>query len=488
MKTYFFTYLGSLILALLITPAVIWFAHRFNFLDMPGIRRVHSKPIARFGGIAIFISTMALVILVIFLKNFIGETFRSVTVKVVVLLSGSAFMFLVGLYDDTKGLRARYKLIAELTAAVLICSFGIRVHSIIIPDLFTIDFGLVGSWALTIFWIVGITNAVNLIDGLDGLAAGISAITCVIIAILAILFNETIMAILMLALAGSLCGFLFFNFNPAKIFLGDCGSLFLGFTIASSSVLCITKSHTLVGLALPILVLGIPIFDTFCSMLRRFLDRRSMFAPDRAHFHHRLLDLGLDHKHVVIVAYAATIIFAALGSFLIISRSFSSIAIFVCVLVLIILLFRLVGSVRLGETIEKLRQKYAISSQIKEEIGHFENIQLLFREVKTFDDWWKASCLAAEKMNFVSIRLPLSNRNDKEQILTWQTKTDLSKPGDLIHMTIPVKDRRKGKTLRMEIKVLSINSMESASRRASLFTRLIDNHNIATLSNKAGNN
>ena len=142
------------------------------------------------------------------------------------------------------------------------------------------------------------------------LQQGISAIACGVIAILAIHGGQAVMAVLMLALLGSLCGFLVFNFNPAKIFMGDCGSLFLGFTIAFSGVMCASKSSALVGLALPILALGIPIFDTLFSMLRRFLERRSLFSPDRSHFHHRLLALGLKQRHVVVVSYAVTCLIA----------------------------------------------------------------------------------------------------------------------------------------------------------------------------------
>ena len=248
MKTYLFVYLGSALLALAITPIVIWFARRIKAFDAPGIRKVHSNPVPRIGGIAIFISAMLLILPVLLLPNTVGKEFRDMKLQIIALLMTATFIFIIGFIDDIKGMRARIKLIAQLLAAIIICTVGIRIKSVAVADGLTINFSWF-SWPLTLFWIVGVTNAVNLSDGLDGLAAGISAIACGVIAILAIAGGQVVMAVLMLALLGSLSGFLVFNFNPAKVFMGDCGSMFLGFAIASSSVLCANKSSALVGLA-----------------------------------------------------------------------------------------------------------------------------------------------------------------------------------------------------------------------------------------------
>ncbi|HEW78408.1 MAG TPA: undecaprenyl/decaprenyl-phosphate alpha-N-acetylglucosaminyl 1-phosphate transferase, partial [Phycisphaerales bacterium] len=295
MNTYVLVYLCSWLLALLVTPIVIRLARRFKMVDSSDIRKVHSRPVPRIGGVAVFVPMMVLTISVLFLNNDIGDKFHGIQPKIIVLLSAAAFMFLVGLIDDIKGLRARVKFLCQLAAAITVCAFGIRITSIAVSDWFTLNLGWF-SWPLTLFWIVGVTNAVNLIDGLDGLAAGISAIACGVMVVLALYFGQPVMAVIMLSLCGALTGFLFFNFNPAKVFMGDCGSLFLGFTLASASVMCATKSHAIVGLTLPIIALGIPILDTLFSMLRRFLERRSIFSPDRSHFHHRLLALGLHQR------------------------------------------------------------------------------------------------------------------------------------------------------------------------------------------------
>jgi len=482
MKTYLSVYLGSLFLALVITPVIIWLARRLKAADHPGARTVHKKPVPRIGGVAIFVSMICITIAVLFLSNVIGDTFRGILPELIVLLSAAGFMFFVGLIDDirTKGLRARIKFLAQLAAAIAVCAVGIRVKSVAVADWLTIDFGWF-SWPLTLLWIVGITNAINLSDGLDGLAAGISAIVCGVIAIFAIYSGQVVMAVLMLALLGSLTGFLFFNFNPAKIFMGDSGSMFLGFTIASSSVMCATKSSALVGLALPVLVLGIPIFDTLFSMLRRFLERRSMFAPDRSHFHHKLLDLGLKQRHAVIVIYAVTLLAAGLGMFMMVTRNTNSLVIFLCILLLLLLVFRVVGSVRLRETIAGLREKYAVGRQMKEEVRSFESLQLLFRRAKTLEQWWQALCLAAEKMDFLSIKLPLTGSDKTPRVLTWQRDGNEADSPETVKMKIPIREIKAGSGCSLEVDVNVNGSLESVGRRTALFSRLLDEYDIADL-------
>jgi len=474
MKTYLTVYLSSALLALVVTPVVIWLARKLNAVNRPDVRTVHSKPIPRIGGVAIFVSATALVLCVLLLPNVVGQRFRIIKPQLVVLLSAATFIFAVGLIDDLKGLRASIKFLAELAAALIIYAIGIRIKSVAVADWLTIDFGWF-SLPLTLLWIVGITNAVNLSDGLDGLAAGISAIACGVIAILAIQGGQVIMAVLMLALLGSLSGFLVFNFNPAKIFMGDCGSLFLGFTIASASVLSSMKSSALVGLALPMLALGIPIFDTLFSMLRRFLERRSVFSPDRSHFHHHLLALGLNQRHVVIVAYAVTCLFAGLGLFMMVTRSINTLVVFLCILLLLLLVFRVVGSVRLRETIFGLQKKYEFSSRRRREQMNFEQAQLYFRNARTFNDWWQAVCEAAKRMDFAWVSLKTMDEDGAERTEVWRLAD--SEPPDkseVVVMNVPVRNHGLAGAMEFEIAILVNGSLESAGHRATLFSRLLD--------------
>jgi len=514
MESYLCVYLGSAFLALVITPVVIFLAGRINALDLPGTRNIHSRPIPRIGGVAIFTSTISLVLAALLLQNAIGTAFRNILPKVIVLLSGSAFVFVVGLIDDIRGLPARIKLLAELAAAMAVCAVGVRIVSLTIADWLTLNLGWF-SWPLTMLWIVGITNAVNLSDGLDGLAAGISAIACGAIAVFAVYSGQVVMAILMLALLGSLTGFLFFNFNPAKVFMGDCGSLFLGFTISAASVMCLAKpalsgvegSATFVGLALPVLALGIPIFDTLLSMLRRFLERRSLFSPDRSHFHHRLLDLGLAQRHVVVTIYLVTLLSAGLGLFMMVRQDIGSLIVFGCVLLLIVLLFQAVGTIGLRETLIGLQEKYVLTQRQKQERATFEHLQLQFRQVRNFDQRWLAICEAAQQMNFVWVCLKTSYEDGRINTTVWRTPSVIPPPargqacpcegprfagtqrrGNLSHIvtvTLPFGDGQTGVWQELEIAIWAGGSLEAAGHRATLFSRLIDEHNTVALPGSA---
>jgi len=475
--TYLCVYLGSLVLALLVTPVVIWAARRIKAVDRPGIRTVHMLPMPRIGGVAIFLSAMALIILVIFVHNSIGQAFWAARLQLVTLLGSATLIFAVGLVDDLKGLRARVKVMAELLVALVLCLVGIRISDIALTDQWVLH---LGGWGcvLTVLWVIGITNAVNLSDGLDGLAAGISAVACGVIAVLAIHGGNVVMAVLMLSLLGSLSGFLFFNFNPAKIFMGDCGSLFIGFTIASASVMCMTKSTALVGLALPALALGIPIFDTLFSILRRFLERRSIFAPDRSHFHHKLIELGLKQHHVVLIIYGMTLLSAGLGMFMLVTRDSGALIIVFCILLLLLLVFRVVGSVQLRQTVAALKEKYQMAGQHRQYQVGFEQAQLHFRSVRTPEQWWAAVCNAAERMDFAWVSVKTTKKDGSIDTEVWRmagSEPDLSK---LVIMTVPFKSSRAETSHEFELAICVNGSYESAGHRATLFSRLIDEHSI----------
>jgi UDP-GlcNAc:undecaprenyl-phosphate GlcNAc-1-phosphate transferase len=289
------------------------------------------------------------------------------------------------------------------------------------------------------------------------------------------------MTVAMLSLLGALSGFLVFNFNPAKIFMGDCGSLFIGFYIAASSVLNVSKINTFVSLALPLLALGIPIFDTLFSMLRRFLERRSLFAPDSSHFHHVLVAFGLHHRHVVIIMYIITLLISGLGFFMLFSHNFQSIIIFANILILLILAFRILGVIRLRDTILGLQQKFVVMTQMKQEKQRYEEIELHFRQAKDFKQWWNAVCFSAEQMNVASLLLSLPLREGTHDTLTWKRSDNIMVSGDLVKINIPIPDRRKDSLLNLELKVQINGSLESAGRRISFLARLLEKYNIYNL-------
>ena len=474
---YAIVFLGAALVALLVTPVVTRIARRMRIMDRPGTRKVHSGAVPRIGGIAVVAAVLAVTIPLLFLDNQVGEAFRRVRTQVVALLAASGFICIIGLIDDIRGVRARVKLLAQIAAALGVCCFGIRLGPVGIGTWWIRDLGY-WSWPLTVFWIVGITNAVNLIDGLDGLAAGISAIACAVIAAFAFHCGQGVMGALMLALLGSLLGFLFFNFNPARVFLGDCGSMFLGFFLSAASVMSATKSYTLVGLALPALALGLPIFDTFFSILRRVLERRSLFAPDRNHIHHRLIDMGFNQRHAVILMYVVTLVAAGIGMFMMVTRDLGVIIVFACALLPLVLVFRVFGAIRLREAFSALRRNRAIAREAKENQQGFEEMQLRLRQAKGLEQWWKAIRRAAREFNFARLTIEFENQNAKPRKLVWRLPHRELSTDEMIYVTFPLRQHVEGEALRVDVDVPVNGSLEAAGGRIALFGRLLDEYSL----------
>ena len=520
--TYEVVFLGAMLMAILTTPIATRVARAMRALDQPDARKIHASAIPRLGGIAIVFSVLVLTLPVLALDNAIGAAFRDGQMQFIVIVAGAMFMFVVGLIDDLKGLRARIKLFAQLGAAAAVCASGVRIHSVSIDGLGTWDFGWL-SWPITICWIVGVTNALNLIDGLDGLAAGISVIACGVVAVFALYMGQPVMSVLMLAVVGSLLGFLFLNFNPARIFMGDCGSLFLGFIISAASVRAADKAATIVGLALPFVALGVPIFDTLFAILRRTLQRRGIMSPDRGHIHHRLLQRGLKQHQVAVLIYLVTLVTAGLGLFMVFLRGAASLAVFGLILVILLTVFRAVGAVRLKETLVAFRRNRAIAREALQQRQAFEDADLSARDIKTIDQWWQSVCQAADKLEFLRLAIDLPIPDGGVRRMTWaRTSPPPSTPHNSIVMTLPLRTSRtasplrttesdageprddrplvesqesngsgarkapidsagRTESLKAEIEVYVNGSIESAGRRVALFGRLIDEHSLADL-------
>jgi len=298
----------------ILTPFSIRFAFKVGAVDIPkDERRVHAKPMPRIGGLA-FIAGFLISTLIIFLCCEIDKTVNFVDVNLWGFYIGAIIMAIVGFIDDVnvsnQGLRASIKLMAQILAALCVVWSGVRIGYIEIPFLSLYGLNEIVSIIVTIGWIVGVTNAINLLDGLDGLASGVSAIGVLSLLIIFVLNGTAaIPLILVAALLGALLGFLPYNFNPAKTFMGDVGSNFLGFTLATVSMLGMAKTYTVMAIVLPIVVLALPIFDTLFAIGRRILSGKPIMQPDRGHLHHRLLDLGLSQRQAVLVLYSIAAIF-----------------------------------------------------------------------------------------------------------------------------------------------------------------------------------
>lgn len=468
MKTYIVVFCGAAAAAVLLTPLVAYIAKAKGLIDQPGVRKVHKSAIPRIGGVAIFLSVMSVVLPVMVLDNTIGEAFRRIGVQMLALLGASAFIFLVGLIDDARSVPAKVKLLALIAASLAVCASGSRIQEITVDHLFSLDFAW-ASWPLTVLWIIGVTVGMNFIDGLDGLAAGISIIVCGTIAVMAFQGGQIAMAILMLALMGSLGGFLVFNFNPAKVFMGDCGSMFLGFIIGAGSVVCTAKTSAMVGLTMPMLALGVPLFDAVLTVIRRgTLDRRSIFSAERGHIHHRLLDKGFSHRRAVLLIYGATLVAAGTGMLLLVTRSVGSLVVIGGAVAFILFVFHWVGSTRVRETRCALQRNAQIRHGAKVDRDHFEHAQLAMREAASFEEWWNVVCRLAQAMAFEQVDLALNGSSR-----LWRRQVGKRLPFDLTTVKVPL-GRLHGEYAYLKVAVNVPDSYETMGRRLMLFGRLID--------------
>ncbi|GAB4224247.1 MAG: MraY family glycosyltransferase [Acidobacteriota bacterium] len=328
--------------ALLATPAVMSLARRFDLFDRPADRKVHDDAsIPRLGGLAIVLPTLVASLAAVLVEPTATALRHALPLLATVAVSGLG-VFMMGLADDLAGLRPRTKLAVQAAAATAVFLAGARIDHLELPPFGPLPLGWL-SYPLTLLWILGLTNALNLIDGLDGLAAGVGTITAGVLAAFALLRGDVVTALPMLALGGALVGFLVYNFNPARIFMGDSGSQFVGFVLASISLVGYYKATTAAALALPLLALGVPIFDMLLAIARRVLAGRSPLAADREHIHHRLLDRGLPHRAAVLALYAATAVVAGLGLVMTVWRDLRALGVFVGAGVFLVLLFALSG-------------------------------------------------------------------------------------------------------------------------------------------------
>jgi UDP-GlcNAc:undecaprenyl-phosphate GlcNAc-1-phosphate transferase len=295
----------ALVVALLVTPLVMKWAFKWGALDRPNQRKVHQQVMPRLGGLAVFIAFTTAVLLT-----------QPLSSRIAGLLAGGALIMLLGFVDDTRGLSPKVKLAGQILAACAVIPFGIQVESVTNP--FSEGYLILGllSYPVTVLWIVSVTNAVNLIDGLDGLAGGTVFIAGLTLA--AVVWIEALRSgwlpgqleaiTLALILVAAVLGFLRYNFYPAKIFLGDTGSMFLGFSVAVLAVMGVAKSATFISVIIPIVILGIPLLDTTCAIIRRFNGQKPITQPDKEHLHHRLMQMGLNHRQAVLCIYGVNIV------------------------------------------------------------------------------------------------------------------------------------------------------------------------------------
>lgn len=305
MTNYYIVFLIPIVLSYLLTPLAKYTAKKIGAIDVPkDDRRVHKVPIPRLGGLAIYLATI--ISMLIFLK---------LDRSIVSIMIGGTIIVIAGIIDDVKPMSARLKLFFQILSAIVLIAGDVKIEYIGNPF---VRHGIINlgvfSIPVTIFWVIGITNTLNLIDGLDGLSAGVGAIAAVSLFFVAasIDYIDTSMVMILCAIiAGSAFGFLPHNFNPAKIFMGDTGALFLGYMLSVVAMEGVMKSVATITIVVPILALGLPIFDTAFAIFRRVINKRPISEADKGHVHHRLLDKGLSQKQAVLVLYMVSAVFGS---------------------------------------------------------------------------------------------------------------------------------------------------------------------------------
>jgi len=329
--TYVLGFLLALLFTVILTPLVKRFALYAGVVDKPNHRKVHTTQMPRLGGVAIYLAFAGALLI----SGLWGGFSQWQSNAVYGLLAGGTIIVLIGALDDKFELSAKVKFAGQLAAAaVVVIGFDLKVQFLNIPfgSAYNLEDWI--SIPLTIFWIVGVTNAINLIDGLDGLAAGVSGIATATMLALAIMMGNVTVAMISALLLGGIIGFLFFNFHPAKIFMGDSGALFLGFALATLSILGF-KQATVVSLVVPILILGVPLSDTFFAIVRRVLNKTSIATPDKSHLHHCLLQVGFSHRQTVLIIYGMSFVFAVCA--VVLSQWFQWLTVLIVIFVLLLM-------------------------------------------------------------------------------------------------------------------------------------------------------
>jgi UDP-N-acetylmuramyl pentapeptide phosphotransferase/UDP-N-acetylglucosamine-1-phosphate transferase/glycosyltransferase involved in cell wall biosynthesis len=474
------TFATSLALVLALTPLGIRLAGVFGLVDEPGVRKVHQTPIPRIGGVAIAFASI--VSFLVFGGLYVsGHSAPLPFNTALTLLAAGTCVFLLGLFDDIVNISAKYKLVVLLGVSAAFCASGGAVRQIVVDGQVVLHLGSF-SWPFTMLWLVGVTVAVNFVDGLDGLASGIVAIASGVLATGAAVGGAPITLLLALSLCAALLGFLVFNFNPAKVFMGDCGSMFIGFILAGACAMSSKSIGTTRSLIYPALALSVPLLDTLLTFVRRaVLQRQSIFAAERGHIHHRLLNVGLSPRQAVLVLYMVTLAAAGVGIFGLAGNAWATLLASLGYCALLCLMVRSAGSVQARQTLSAVRRNNAIRREARRYQDVFASLQVAFREATSFDSWWQHVCKAADALDFAQVNMPLTRRDGTKYAMRWKRSDCELAEVDSITAEIPIQQRRAGETLRINVEASRGEFLETSGQRIALFSRLMGESSLSHL-------
>lgn len=314
MNTYFALFIIATFSSLILTPLIRRLCEKFKLLDLPlAGKKTHSRAVPRMGGVALYLACLIALSSLPLVDNLLTQALRQQAPQILVALIPATLVLFLGIYDDLRGTNASLKFAALGLIAVLFYAMGGRVEALSVPFIGSVELPTTVSFLITVFWMVGIANAFNLIDGMDGLATGAALFSSLVILVVSFSREAPLMIVVAIVLCGALAGFLRYNFNPASIFLGDSGALFVGFTLAALSVLGTQKATTAVAVVIPALAFGLPVVDTAVTMTRRIVGGKPLFQGDKEHIHHMLLARGWSQRQVALVLYAVCAVFGLLA-------------------------------------------------------------------------------------------------------------------------------------------------------------------------------
>jgi UDP-GlcNAc:undecaprenyl-phosphate GlcNAc-1-phosphate transferase len=408
MRTYLVAFVLSLFSGLVFTRLLRDLALRLDLTDAGGGRKIHRRPIPRLGGVAVAISLALPLMGLAFWRNDISRELAADLPLLGSLACGGGLLFAVGLWDDLRDARAIYKLVAQVLAAAIVYAWGIRIEAVSVPFLHPVHLGWLSPVA-TIFWIVLVTNAVNLIDGMDGLAGGVVVLAGGTLFIMSVIEDNALAALLLACVVGATLGFLAYNVNPASIFLGDTGSLLLGFLLALVSVHSSQKSYTLFSIIAAMLALGLPIFDLSLAVVRRLLSGQPVFSADQHHVHHRLLRMGLSQSQSVAVLFAGAIVLEGLALvFIYADDALSAVAIGALV-PLIIVVVRMLGYDTLIRSARRARLLEQVERDAADRTAAVARARQALHAVDSMAALWAEVEGAAEAAGFERVELELAD-------------------------------------------------------------------------------
>jgi UDP-GlcNAc:undecaprenyl-phosphate GlcNAc-1-phosphate transferase len=412
----------ALVVAALTTPFVVHTARRLRVVDRPDdYRKVHQGEVPLLGGTGIFVAFFVPVAILYFVwQNPVADLLRSQPRMLLGLVLGGGVALALGATDDVFDLRPRWKLLLQTSAALVACLAGFRIDGVSIPWGGSVQLGIL-AWPVTIFWFLGCMNAVNLLDGLDGLATGVCLLVGLTLFMVSMLFQNTLSMLLMACFSGAALGFLVFNFHPARIFLGDSGSMLLGYLLAALALVSSRKAETVVALIVPAVALGIPIFDTTLTIVRRWSRKLPISTADRQHIHHILLGMGLSHKRVVLVMYLLCLLLGGAALLISVGRSEITLVVLGSLLILAIVWARILGGIRFLDFWYRLSTGWRERDRVNAAHLALQKAVAHMRHAKTQREVWRALRTLLEVLAFDGAVLRLgadTSAPDREWVWT----------------------------------------------------------------------